>query len=59
MTLTLSLNLSTSDDVVEIIYPAIARDMLREDDGLVLQEDGSSKIIFHSLQINLLTYGRF
>ena len=51
MTLTLSLNLSTSDDVVEIIYPAMARDMLREDDGLVLQEDGSSKIIF-----SLITY---
>ena len=47
MTLTLSLNLSTSDDVVEIIYPAIRRDMIQEDGvSFVLQEDGSSKIIF-------------
>ena len=38
MTLALSLNLSTSDDVIEVIYPAMDRWMM--------QEDGTSKIIF-------------
>ena len=47
MTLSLSLALSTSDDVIEVIYPAIRRDMIQEDGvSFVLQEDGSGKLIF-------------
>jgi len=47
MTLSLSLNLSTSDDVIEVIYPAMDRQMMQEDGtSFVFQEDGTSKIIF-------------
>jgi hypothetical protein len=47
MTLALSLQLSTSDDAIEVAYPAMDRWMLQEDGtSFVLQEDGSSKIIF-------------
>ena len=47
MTLALSLNLSSSDDAVQIVHPFIRRDMIQEDGvSFVLQEDDSSKIIF-------------
>jgi hypothetical protein len=47
MTLALSLQLSTSDDAIEVAYPAMDRWMLQEDGAsFVLQEDGTSKIIF-------------
>jgi hypothetical protein len=47
MTLALSLQLSTSDDAIEVAYPAMRRDMIQEDGAsFVLQEDGTSKIIF-------------
>jgi hypothetical protein len=46
MTLTLSLNLSTSDDTVAVIYPSGFIYMLQEDAAsFVLQED-NSRIIF-------------
>lgn len=47
MTLALSLQLSTSDDAIEVAYPAMDRWMMQEDGtSFVLQEDGTSKIIF-------------
>jgi len=47
MTLALSLQLSTSDDAIEVAYPAMDRWLMQEDaTSFVLQEDGTSKIIF-------------
>ena len=47
MTLALSLQLSTSDDAIEVAYPAMDRWMLQEDGtSFVLKEDGTSKIVF-------------
>ena len=46
MTLALSPNLSTSDDVIEVIYPAIDRWMMQEDGTSFVQQEDASKIIF-------------
>ena len=46
MTLALSLNLSTSDDVIEVIYPAMDRWMMQEDGTSFVQQEDASKIIF-------------
>lgn len=46
MTIALSLQLSTSDDAIEVAYPAMDRWLMQEDGtSFVLQED-NSKIIF-------------
>ena len=46
MTLDLSLDLASEGDSAIDPYPPAARNMLQEDEFLVLQEDGLSKIIF-------------
>lgn len=46
MTLDLSLALSTSDDVVSVIYPAMDRWMMQEDGTSFVQQEDASKIIF-------------
>jgi hypothetical protein len=46
MTLDLSLDLAAEGDSAIDPYPPAARNMLQEDDFLVLQEDGTSKIVF-------------
>ena len=46
MTLDLSLDLAAEGDSAIDPYPPAARNMLQEDELLVLQEDGTSKLIF-------------
>jgi hypothetical protein len=46
MTLDLSLDLAAEGDSAIDPYPPAARNMLQEDEFLVFQEDGTSKLIF-------------
>jgi hypothetical protein len=46
MTLDLTLSLVSDSESAVDPYPPAARNMLQEDGFLVLQEDGTSKIVF-------------
>jgi len=46
MTLDLSLDIAADGGAAVDPYPPAARNMLQEDDFLVFQEDGTSKIVF-------------
>ena len=46
MTLDLTLSLASDSESAIDPYPPAARNMLQEDESLVLQEDGTSKIVF-------------
>ena len=46
MTLDLTMSLASDSESAIDPYPPAARNMLQEDDFLVLQEDGTSKIVF-------------